>query len=72
MHHTAALHHTPLSVSLGIFGKIRSTIDGDEQVRFSTEFFMLPNNYTMIIILDIILISKVQGYGVTHQFQYLI
>lgn len=69
MHYTAALHHTPLSVSLGIFGKIKSTVDGDEQVRSSPEFFMLPNSYAMIFILNIILISKVQGHGDTHQFE---
>ena len=65
MHHTAALHHTPLSVSLGIFGKIKSTVDGDEQVRLSPEFFMLPNSYAMIFNLDFILSSEVQGYGIT-------
>ena len=38
MYYIAALHHTPLSVSLGIFGKIKSTIEGDEQVPFLTMF----------------------------------
>jgi hypothetical protein len=67
-HYTTALHHTPLSVSLGIFGKIKSTVDGEEQVRLSPEFFMLPDSYAVIVILDNILISKVKGYGITHQF----